>query len=304
MPTLTMLRGLPASGKSTFAMKMVTNNPKTVRVCRNDLREMMFPKYMWNFNKEQIVTEAQDSAVSSALHRGYNVVVDNTNLDTKYYTKWENTAREFDAQFEVIDFNEKIDHLIIRDDDRSPNHRVGRDVILNLAYKYGYATTMAPYVIFSLDGTLANIDKRLSLATTGYDNRGNRKLDWDVFFDPDNIRLDVPTPIFKNLASALDDGMSVVIVTGRSDITRSVTEEWLIDSFNRYNKRGGGRFWDRLIMRSNGDYTKEYVLKNMFLEKYLVKEQCKMVYESRPEIIQMWERHGLPVVKVNNGGLV
>ena len=36
-------------------------------------------------------------------------------------------------------------------------------------------------VIFDLDGTLALIDKRRDLATK------DGKMNWDVFFDPDNI---------------------------------------------------------------------------------------------------------------------
>ena len=45
-------------------------------------------------------------------------------------------------------------------------------------------------VIFDLDGTLALIDKRRALATK------DGKMDWDVFFHRDNIKLDVPnTPV-------------------------------------------------------------------------------------------------------------
>ena len=40
-------------------------------------------------------------------------------------------------------------------------------------------------VIFDLDGTLANIDKRRDVST-----KDNGKLDWDKFFDPKNISLD------------------------------------------------------------------------------------------------------------------
>ena len=42
-------------------------------------------------------------------------------------------------------------------------------------------------VIFDLDGTLANIDARRKLAT-----KDNGKMNWDVFFDPTNISLDLP----------------------------------------------------------------------------------------------------------------
>ncbi len=38
-------------------------------------------------------------------------------------------------------------------------------------------------VIFDLDGTLALIDKRRDIST-----KDNGKMDWDVFFDRDNIK--------------------------------------------------------------------------------------------------------------------
>ena len=48
-------------------------------------------------------------------------------------------------------------------------------------------------IIFDLDGTLALIDKRRAIST-----KPNGKLDWDIFFDPNNISLDEPnTPVIK-----------------------------------------------------------------------------------------------------------
>ena len=42
-------------------------------------------------------------------------------------------------------------------------------------------------VNLDLDGTLAIIDKRRVLAT-----KPDGKINWDIFFDPKNISLDVP----------------------------------------------------------------------------------------------------------------
>ena len=67
-------------------------------------------------------------------------------------------------------------------------------------------------VIFDLDGTLALIDKRRAIST-----KDNGKMDWDKFFDPKNIKLDVPnTPVIK-MAQMLDSqGFNIVIFSGRS----------------------------------------------------------------------------------------
>ena len=57
---------------------------------------------------------------------------------------------------------------------------------------------MNKIVIFDLDGTLALIDKRRDLAT-----KDNGKMDWDVFFDPDNIDLDTPNQTVIDMANML-----------------------------------------------------------------------------------------------------
>ena len=50
-------------------------------------------------------------------------------------------------------------------------------------------------VIFDLDGTLADIESRRKLATNL-----NGKMDWDIFFDPSNIELDLPNePVIEML---------------------------------------------------------------------------------------------------------
>ena len=43
------------------------------------------------------------------------------------------------------------------------------------------------WIIFDLDGTLADIEDRRQLCT-----KENGKMDWDKFFDPKNIKLDKP----------------------------------------------------------------------------------------------------------------
>ena len=47
-------------------------------------------------------------------------------------------------------------------------------------------------VIFDLDGTLAIIEKRRLKAGKTVDGKETNKMDWDVFFDPKNIKLDEP----------------------------------------------------------------------------------------------------------------
>ena len=78
-------------------------------------------------------------------------------------------------------------------------------------------------IIFDLDGTLANIDARRKLAT-----KPNGKLDWDVFFDSSNIKLDVPNePVVKMAQMFAENDFNVVIFSGRNDRSFNTTKSWL-----------------------------------------------------------------------------
>jgi len=46
-------------------------------------------------------------------------------------------------------------------------------------------------IIFDLDGTLADIDERKQKAQW---KSNDKAMDWDIFFDPENIKLDKPKP--------------------------------------------------------------------------------------------------------------
>ena len=75
---------------------------------------------------------------------------------------------------------------------------------------------MKTIVIFDLDGTLALIDARREKATNP-----NGKLNWGVFFDPQNIQLDKPNlPVIAAFSAMKSAGYSVGIFSGRDSIFR------------------------------------------------------------------------------------
>ena len=84
---------------------------------------------------------------------------------------------------------------------------------------------MNKIVIFDLDGTLADITARRNLST-----KDNCKMDWDVFFNPDNIDLDVPNQKVVDMLQMIDntDRYQIWILSGRSDVTQDVTIDWLL----------------------------------------------------------------------------
>ena len=113
MGKLVLTRGIPASGKTTWAKAWVSEDPeRRVRVNRDDLRCMMFGgdvlKLDWE--RESQVTYAEQTIAVSALVRGMDVVVDATNLRWGFARQW------FKFGYEVVvrDFPVSLDVALAR----------------------------------------------------------------------------------------------------------------------------------------------------------------------------------------------
>ena len=143
-------------------------------------------------------------------------------------------------------------------------------------------------VIFDLDGTLALIDDRRDLAT-----KDNGKFDWDVFFNPDNISLDLPNVPVIQMANILHkQGFRIFILSGRSDVTHQATVDWLNDN---------GVWWDHLVMRpQNQLYLPDNDLKQGWLDT-IGKDNVAMVFDDRNQVVDMWRQNGLTCFQVADG---
>ena len=81
MKIITLTKGLPASGKTTFAKSLVQQTKGgTIRVTPGDLREMLHENN-WSKENEQMVIRIRDHIIIEGLLAGYNIIVDDTNLN-------------------------------------------------------------------------------------------------------------------------------------------------------------------------------------------------------------------------------
>ena len=145
-------------------------------------------------------------------------------------------------------------------------------------------------VIFDLDGTLANIDVRRKLAA-----KPNGKLDWDIFFDPSNIKLDVPNePVVKIAQMFAENGYTIIIFSGRSDRTKYSTRSWL--SNNRVP-------FQKLVMRDSNasHFVPDDILKKNMLDKHVDIDDVFLVVDDRNKVVKMWRDLGLTVFQVADG---
>lgn len=303
MPKVQILRGLQASGKSTYAKKLVASGG-WIRTNKDDLRATLFGGY--SPKREKTVLQVRDSIIIKGLRAGMNVVVDDTNFEMKHI---ERIAEVVEAQaeidnaeytWEVKDFEIGLHDAIKRDIGRPG--AVGEKVIRQYWQKYirpnlrevMTAQEAAEYkaqnkeipenvtvmegpdaVIFDIDGTLALLNGRnpYDASTCEYDllNR----------------------PVFDALRRYQDDGYKIIIFSGRKDTYIKETNRWLTKH---------GIKPDLFAMRKADDGREDSELKHdLFMTHVLGKYNVEVVYDDRMRVVDMWRDMGLSVFQVNEG---
>lgn len=142
---------------------------------------------------------------------------------------------------------------------------------------------MKDIVVFDLDGTLADISHRLHFIE-------KEKKDWDSFFLA--CSEDKPIQWICNLLYqfGVNLGFKIGICTGRSDIAKEETLNWL----HKYNV-----FYDELLMRKQGDHRHDTKVKPELL-KYKP-EEVFLIIEDRSTMVKRWRELGYKVLQPFEG---
>ena len=127
--------------------------------------------------------------------------------------------------------------------------------------------------------------------------KDNGKIDYNIFFDPNNINLDKPNqPVIKVAQMFKDSGFRIVILSGRLKTTKDVTKKWL-EKFNVP--------FDVLKMRPDNKQFKfmsDDDLKQGWLDTLFAnKEDVFAVFDDRNKVVDMWRSNGLNVFQVAEG---
>jgi predicted kinase len=104
-PTLLVLQGLPASGKSTYAKELLAARPvgSAVRINNDDLATMLFgDAYARSEYSAQLLGKVRADMVRQAFRSHVQlVIVDNTNLNPKTVDGLKRLAASCNARFEL-----------------------------------------------------------------------------------------------------------------------------------------------------------------------------------------------------------
>ena len=275
--TLTMLKGLPASGKSTLCKEWQKENRNLVRVNKDTLREMLHDSF-WDKDNEAQVLRIRDLIVRDALSFGRDVVVDDTGFAPKHQDTLSALAKTAGAEFKVHFVDTPIEECIKRDLKR-PNS-VGEGIIRSMYTRHIAKendhviqnATLPQAVIIDIDGTLAHSTER---GPFEWERVGEDELDEPV------ARITNALVHFKR-----------IIVSGRDGVCRPQTEEWL--------KRHAIQY-DELHMRPKGNKEKDNLIKERILEDLIKRFEIVAVFDDRDQVVSMWRRKGLKCLQVEYG---
>lgn len=141
-----LTRGIQGSGKSTFAKQWVLEDSEhRVRFNNDDIRNML-GKY-WVPSREDIVSSLKKEFLYSAMSYGYDIIIDNMNLnpkEVKYFKdiveNWNNPKGVIPDvvraiyKIEFKDFKTPLDVCIERDSKRE--NPIGAGVITSTYNRY------------------------------------------------------------------------------------------------------------------------------------------------------------------------
>ena len=167
-------------------------------------------------------------------------------------------------------------------------------------------------VIFDLDGTLANIDaRRIKAGSPSGKTPTPSKMDWDVFFDPDNIKLDTPNdPVIKMAQLFKKDGFKIVIFSGRNDRSFDTTKQWLNQNDVPFDllvmrpdkfKSDSWPIADGNPATSDMRFMPDDILKKKMLDTFVDINDVFLVVDDRQKVVDMWRDLGLNTFQVAPG---
>lgn len=131
--TILFLRGLPASGKSTFAKQYCIDNPTFRRLNKDTIREAL-GNPGWSREFENLVLNTQRIATEFLIQEGFSVIIDDTNFAPKHFNFYQQLAQQYSLEFTVKDFDTPLEVCIQRDSERE--NSVGRAVITKMFNQY------------------------------------------------------------------------------------------------------------------------------------------------------------------------
>lgn len=330
---LTLMVGLPGSGKSTIAQSMVESSTpgSTVRVNRDDIRTTLFGEeyHKGDFpaESESQVTEVQQGLIKGHLLEGKHVVSDDTNLSNAAVEPLYQIAKNHDAELDMNYVDVPVDECKRRNHLRGEaGGRLVPDFVIDRMASKGYDRNgNLKEIVFGSNGKASFVSKntRGSKLISDYNKKAvsqnpinsrsvvfvdldgtlaNNSRDLDKAFGVPGKRRDFHRFHKASEHAPVNENVLRLVKDMRSDNLNIFALSGRTDQYARetiaFLERSGAPI-SRLILKREGDFRPDIDFKLEVLEN-LQKEGLAVVHaiDDRPQVITMWENAGIVVSKV------
>lgn len=261
----------------------------------------------WVPSREGIVSNTKLQTTLYAMKMGYDIVVDNMNLNPKEVKYWENVIDshnnikasdinpnwvQYKYEIEFKDFFIPLEECIRRDANR-PNP-IGEKVIRDTWRKYKhfiqtsevekYVNNLRAWDIGKPTCVVIDMDSTLCFNTT--------KRPWFGEGAAEGMKNDVPNGGVCDVIFELQKSYPIILATGRDTSQEEVTKQWLLDHEINVSE---------FYFRTEGDYRKGVEVKREQIEKIMEKYNILVIFEDCEPIVQMYRDMGLTVLQPNKG---
>lgn len=280
--------GPPASSKTTWAREFIKGKTDWVIVNRDSLREGRGD--YWVPSQEEYISDLEEFSIRAAIKRGYNVIIDATNLNPKTQEKWRKLATETKSSIEFKEFYVPFKEALERDKNRERS--VGEKVLKRFYLQYypeKYAQEIADTryirkqdkalpkcIIVDCDGTVC--------LHQGRDP-----------YDLSKVSTDKPNDPLIDLIRILSGSVDIIFFSGRegTEQCRRDTAKWINDNI---------QIPYQLYMRKQGDYRPDEIIKEeLFKQNIEGNYYCLAIFDDRDRVIKKWREMGLLACQVYYG---
>lgn len=300
MTKLIICRGLPASGKTTRALKWVAGGADhRARVNRDSLRLMAHGGEWRGRDTERQIIAIRDAAIATLLGKGISVVCDDTNLPQRTVRDIAKVGRIAGATVEIWDLTD-VPYTVCLERDRERAVPIGDAAIMSMYHRFlngkkhplprpeepiALHDPDRPYV--PVPGTpraiMVDIDGTIAL-------HGTRSP-----FDESRVHEDLPNHAVIECVRAMAlVGYEVIFCSGRTEGCREETERWLTEHLKTV--------FPTLHMRAVGDTRKDVIVKRELFDREIRDRYTVVgVFDDRQQVVDGWRELGLTVFQVAPG---
>lgn len=246
----------------------------------------------WIPSQENYISDLEEFSIKAAIKRGYNVIIDATNLNPKTIDKWNKLAKETNSSTEFKKFYIPFKEALERDKNRERS--VGEKVLRRFYQQYypeqymretaefdsryirEQDKTLPKCIIVDLDGTLSIHQGRNA-------------------FDYSKLLSDKPNDPLVDLLRILSGSVDIIFFSGRegTEQCRQDTAKWLNDNIG---------IPYQLYMRKEKDYRGDEIIKEeLFKENIENNYYCVAVFDDRNKVVNKWRELGLLCCQVYEG---